>query len=151
MGLEWGVCQQASIGPGKNHTFVGSYKLLLSQYTCTCASGITTFNSDVVNEFIKKISTGKIKLALALTNCNLIIINTVNKRDEFDVSPDGKRLKTLQGWLACRGTMKTKGQEVETDNDDDDVPPPPNPVNSVAILYADILTKKQEIKPLMTI
>jgi hypothetical protein len=33
-GQVWGVYQQASIGPGKNHTFVGSYKLPLSQYTC---------------------------------------------------------------------------------------------------------------------
>jgi hypothetical protein len=47
--------------------------------------------------------------------------------------------------------MKTKGQEAETDNNDDDVPPPPNPGNIVAILNADILTKGQEMKPLMTI
>jgi hypothetical protein len=33
-GQVWGVYQQASIGPGKNHPFVGSYKLPLSQYTC---------------------------------------------------------------------------------------------------------------------
>ncbi len=33
-GQVWGVCQQDSIGPGENHTFVGSYKLTLSQYTC---------------------------------------------------------------------------------------------------------------------
>jgi hypothetical protein len=34
MGLVWGVSQQNLVGPGKNLTFVGSYKLPLSQYTC---------------------------------------------------------------------------------------------------------------------
>jgi hypothetical protein len=31
MGLVWGVCPQALVGPGKNHTFVGRYKLPLGQ------------------------------------------------------------------------------------------------------------------------
>ncbi len=35
MGLVRGVYQQAILeGAGKNHTFVGSYKLPLAQYTC---------------------------------------------------------------------------------------------------------------------
>jgi hypothetical protein len=34
MGLVWGVSQEALVGPGKNLTFVGSYKLPLGQYTC---------------------------------------------------------------------------------------------------------------------
>jgi hypothetical protein len=54
----------------------------------------------------KKISTDKIKLARALTNYD-IIINTVKKRDVFDDSPEGKKLKSLQGWLISRRhTMK---------------------------------------------
>ncbi len=92
---------------------------------------------DVINEFIEKNKPRKIKLARAHTNYNLIIIETIKKRDAFDEAPEGKKLKSLQVWLASpRRTLKTIVQAARTNNDDD-VPPSP-PTNNMAILHADI-------------
>ncbi len=50
---------------------------------------------DMINDFIKKISPDKIKLARALTNYNIIIFETIKKRDAFDEAPEEKKLKSL--------------------------------------------------------
>jgi hypothetical protein len=43
----WGVCQQALIEEScKNHIFVGSYKLPLSQYMCTGLVVACSFQQD---------------------------------------------------------------------------------------------------------
>jgi hypothetical protein len=53
MGLVWGVCQQALIGPGKNHTFVGSYKLPLSQNICVGLVVACSFQQSKIKELMK--------------------------------------------------------------------------------------------------
>jgi hypothetical protein len=100
-----------------------------------------------------KKNTDKIILARSLTNYNLIIIDIIMKRDAFDESPEGKKLKSLQELLAlCRRKMKTIGQKAETDYDNDAVPPPPDPVDDMlAILNADILRKEEELKQLLAV
>ena len=51
---------------------------------------------DVVNEYVENLSAAEIKLARALTNYRLIMVKTAKKRDEFDVSPEGKKRKALK-------------------------------------------------------
>ena len=64
------------------------------------------------------------KLAWALTNYGLILVETAKWRDEFDASPEGKKRKALKAWLLLmrrRATMtipnaddiKTKEKEQE--------------------------------------
>ena len=52
----------------------------------------------MTNDNIEKVSTAEMKLRHQLTNYDIIITEIIKKRDEFDQSPDGKRLKLLQVW-----------------------------------------------------
>lgn len=48
---------------------------------------------DIVNEYIEKLSPAEKKLIHALTNYDTIIAETIHLRDEFDKSPEGKKMK----------------------------------------------------------
>lgn len=58
---------------------------------------------DIVNEYIEKLSPAEKKLIHALTNYDTIIAETIHLRDEFDKSPEGKKMKSLQVWLKKKG------------------------------------------------
>ena len=49
---------------------------------------------------MENLSAAEIKLARALTNYRLIMVETAKKRDEFDASPEGKKRKALKAWFS---------------------------------------------------
>jgi len=54
---------------------------------------------DVVHEYVEILSAAEMKLARALTNYGLIMVETAKKRDEFNASPEGKKQKALKAWF----------------------------------------------------
>jgi hypothetical protein len=54
---------------------------------------------DMIRANFEKLSTEEVKLAQRLTTYKIIIVDTVKERVEFDQSPDGKKLKSLQGMI----------------------------------------------------
>jgi hypothetical protein len=67
---------------------------MVSLLHCLLEIGINLLNRfcDVINEYIEKFNTAEIVLMHALTNNNLIIVEIVKTRDEFDQAPKGKRI-----------------------------------------------------------
>ncbi len=57
---------------------------------------------DGVNKFIENKSIQQITIQRALTNYDLIVLETVKQRDDFDLSLEGKKLKSLQAKVASR-------------------------------------------------
>ena len=51
---------------------------------------------DVVNEYMENLSAAEGKLARALTNYSLILVETAKLRDEFDASPEGGKMKGIE-------------------------------------------------------
>ena len=89
-----------------------------------------------VNEFIKNKSIQQIKIKLALTNYELIVLETVKQRDDFDSLLEGKKLKSLQAKDAsCKRKRKNKNLEAATHD----------------VFDADILRIEHELKPLLAI
>jgi len=86
---------------------------------------------DVIRVFCEKLSAEEIKFARQIRAYDSIIATTVKERDEFDKSPDGKKLKSLLGMIAYR-RRKVKHNDT----------PPEN----VATLEADIKNREQEVK-----
>ncbi len=78
---------------------------------------------NVMNEHIEQLSTAEIRLMRALTNYDSIISETVMTRDKFDKAPKGKKMKSLQVWLALR-KKKTIGG----------ILPSPVPINTAATI-----------------
>ncbi len=63
----------------------------------------------MISAFFEKLSIEEVKLAQQLTTYKIIIVDTVKERDEFDWSPDGKKLKSLLGMIASqRRKVKAK-------------------------------------------
>jgi len=87
---------------------------------------------DIVNEYIEKLSPAEIKLMRALTNYDIIIAETIQSRDLFDKSPEGKKMKSLQVWL-----KKKVGDHAR--------PRPIVPINP------EILQKEEELMPLLKV
>ena len=54
---------------------------------------------NIVNEYIEKMSPAEIKLMCTLTNYDIIIAKTIQSRNLFDKSLEGKMMKSLQVWL----------------------------------------------------
>jgi hypothetical protein len=54
---------------------------------------------DMIRAFFEKISAEEVKLTWQITTYEIIIVGTVKERDEFNQSPDGKKLKLLQGMI----------------------------------------------------
>jgi hypothetical protein len=48
---------------------------------------------------MENLSAAEGKLARALTNYGIILVETAKLRDEFDASPEGKKCKALKAWL----------------------------------------------------
>ena len=67
-----------------------------------------------MNEYTENLSTAEMKLARALTNYGLIMIETANKRDEFNASPEGKKQKALKAWFSS-----TRKRTITIPNADD--------------------------------
>ena len=87
---------------------------------------------DGVNKFIENKSIRQITIQRALTNYDLIVLETVKRRDDFDLSLEGKKLKSLQAKVASRKRKrKNKNLEAATHN----------------VLDADILRIEYELKP----
>ena len=73
--------------------FLNFKHLMVPLLHCLIGIGNNLINRfcDVVNEYVDKLSAAEIKLARALTNYRLIMVETAKKRDEFDTSPEGKK------------------------------------------------------------
>jgi hypothetical protein len=83
-------------------------------------------------------STEEVVLARQIaTYEHIIIITTALERDPFDHSPDGKKMKSLQGMITSR-KRKVKGKDNTPLSDD-----------VTKLLAADIKSKDEEIKPLL--
>ncbi len=69
---------------------------------CLIGTGNNLLNRfcNVINKFMEKLSTAEIRLMCALANYNIIIARTVRTKEMFDAAPKGKKLKSLQVWLA---------------------------------------------------
>ena len=89
---------------------------------------------DIIRVFLEKMSTEEIKSAQKIATYEIIIVTAVKERDDFDKSPDGKRLKSLQGMIA---SQKRKFKDKDTPHD------------NVAKLKADIKIKDHEMKLLL--
>ena len=62
-----------------------------------------------VNEFIENKSIQQIMIEQALTNYELVVLETVKRRDDFDLSLEGKKLKSLQAKDAiCKRKRKNR-------------------------------------------
>ncbi len=55
-----------------------------------------------MNEFIENKSIQQIMIEQALSNYKLIVLETVKRRDDFDLSLEGKKFKSLQAKVASR-------------------------------------------------
>jgi hypothetical protein len=54
---------------------------------------------DMIRAFFEKMSTGEVKLSRQIATYKIIIVDTVKERDEFDQTPNGKKLKLMQGMI----------------------------------------------------
>jgi len=77
--------------------FLNFKHLMVPLLLCLIGIGNNLINRfcDVVNEYVENLSTEEMKHARALTNYDLIMVETAKKRDEFDASPEGKKRKAL--------------------------------------------------------
>ena len=91
---------------------------------------------DGVNEFIENKSIQQITIEQALTNYELVVLETVKRRDDFDLSLEGKKLKSLQAKVASR-KCKRKNKNLEAATHD--------------VLDADILRIEHELTSLLAI
>ncbi len=87
---------------------------------------------DIVNEYIEKLSPAEMKLIHVHTKYDTIIAETIHSRDEFDTSPEGKKMKSLLVWL------KKKGGD----------PARPHPI---AHIDPEIQQKEEELIPLLKV
>ena len=95
---------------------------------------------DMIKVYCEKLSPEEVLLARQVATYEHIIKTTALERDEFDCSPDGKKLKSLQGMITSRKRkVKAKDNTPPSDND------------AAILLAADIKIKEEEIKPLLTI
>ncbi len=53
----------------------------------------------MIRAFFEKMSTGEVKLSRQIATYKIIIVDTVKERDEFDQTPNGKKLKLMQGMI----------------------------------------------------
>ena len=93
---------------------------------------------DMIRVLCEKMSTEEVLLARQIATYEHIIITTALERDAFDRSPDGKKMKSLQGMITSR-KRKVKGKDNTPPSDD----------VTAELLAADIKSKEEEIKPLL--
>ncbi len=73
--------------------FLNFEHLMVPLLHCLIGIGNNLINRfcDVVNEYMENLSAADGKLARALTNYGLILVETAKLRDEFNASPEGKK------------------------------------------------------------
>ncbi len=57
---------------------------------------------DMIRAYFEKLRTEEVKLARQLTTYKIIIVDTVRERDEYNQSPNGKKLKSFLEMILSR-------------------------------------------------
>ena len=91
---------------------------------------------DLIRVHCEKLSAEEITFERQIRSYKSIISTTVTERDEFDNSPAGKKLKSLIAMIAFR-----RRKIIHKDT----------PASTVGKIEADMMSKQQEIKPLVAI
>ena len=96
---------------------------------------------DMIRVYCENLGPEEVLFARQIATYENIIKTTTQEREEFDRSPDGKKLKSLQGMITSR-KRKVKSK---------DNTPAPIDNDAAILLAADIKSKEEEIKPLLAI